>query len=85
MRVAKLHARQYRSLRDVTVGLNELNLFIGANAAGKSTVLDALRFLHEGAREQDFVGAVRGRGGIIHLPWKGEAAEETELAIEMAN
>ena len=85
MRVAKLHARQYRSLRDVTVEFNELNLFIGANAAGKSTVLDALRFLHEGASEMDFAGAVRGRGGIIHLAWKGEAAEETELAVEMTN
>lgn len=85
MRVSKLHARQYRSLRDVTVELNELNLFIGANAAGKSTVLDALRFLHEGARELDFAGAVRARGGIIHLAWKGEAAQETELAVEMGD
>ena len=85
MRVAKLQARRYRSLRDVTVEMNKLNLFIGANAAGKSTVLDALRFLHEGVRELDFAGPVRGRGGIVHLAWKGEFAEETELTVEMAN
>ncbi len=83
MRLGKLRARQYRSLRDVTVDVNGLNLFIGANAAGKSTVLDALRFLHEGASERDFAGAVRGRGGIVHLAWKGEAAEEVELGIEV--
>ena len=63
--------------------MNGLNLFIGANAAGKSTVLDALRFLHEGARDRDFAGAVRGRGGILHLPWKGEAAEQMELVVEV--
>ena len=83
MRLAKLQARQYRSLLDVTVEMNGLNLFIGANAAGKSTVLDALRFLHEGARDRDFAGAVRGRGGILHLPWKGEAAEQMELVVEV--
>ena len=83
MRLVKLQASHYRSLRNVEVEMNRLNLFIGANAAGKSTVLDALRFLHEGARDRDFVGAVRMRGGIIHLPWKGEAADQTELVIEV--
>lgn len=83
MKLAKLQARHYRSLRDTTVAMTQLNLFIGANAAGKSTVLDALRFLHEGARDRDFVGAVRGRGGILHLPWKGEPADRTELVVEV--
>lgn len=83
MRLAKLRAEQYRSLRDVTVEMNGLNLFIGPNAAGKSNVLDALRFLHEGASDRDFVGAVRARGGIIHLAWKGESAEGLELAVEV--
>ncbi len=83
MKLAKLRARQYRSLRDVTVEIDNLNLFIGPNAAGKSNVLDALRFLHEGARDREFMGAVRARGGIIHLAWKGESAEELEVAVEV--
>ena len=83
MRLAKLQARRYRSLRDVTVDMNGLNLFIGANAAGKSTILDALRFLHEGATARDFAGAVRGRGGIIHLAWKGGMADEAELTVDL--
>ncbi|MCY3604695.1 MAG: AAA family ATPase [Gammaproteobacteria bacterium] len=83
MRLAKLHAEQYRSLRYVTVEMDGLNLFIGPNAAGKSTVLDTLRFLHEGANDRDFTGAVRARGGIIHLAWKGESAEGLKLAVEM--
>ena len=79
MRLESLQARSYKSLRDVTVTMTGLDLFIGANAAGKSTLLDALRFLHEGVRDKDFGGAVRGRGGIVHMPWKGEFAQQTEL------
>ena len=83
MKLVKLHASHYRILRDVTVEMNGLNLFIGANAAGKSTVLDALRFLHEGVRDREFVAAARARGGILNLPWKGEAADQTELTVEV--
>ncbi len=48
MKLLSLRALRYRSLRDETIPLNDLNLFIGTNASGKSTILDALRFLHEG-------------------------------------
>lgn len=82
MRLVKLTARRYRSLREVSVEMNELNLFIGANASGKSTILDALRFLHEGVRDRNFNAAVRARGGMLHLPWKGEDADRTELIVE---
>ncbi len=41
MRLAKRRASNYRSLRDEVIELDGLNLFIGANASGKSTVLDA--------------------------------------------
>src|SRR5262249_15642468 len=53
--------------------------FIGKNASGKSTILDALRFLHEGVLERDFKAPVFSRGGIVHLAWKGEEAREIEL------
>ena len=85
MRLARLRAKQYRSLRDVAITMNGVDLFIGANAAGKSTLLDALRFLQEGASDRDFAGAVRTRGGILHLAWKGETAGATELAVEVKN
>ncbi len=84
MRLIRLRANLYRSLREVVVEMNGLNLFIGASASGKSTVLDALRLLQEGARDREFGTAVRNRGGIINLPWKGEAADQTELVVEPA-
>ena len=83
MKILKLHARSYRSLRDADVALNDLNVFIGANASGKSAVLDALRFLSEGIRARDFRPAVFSRGGILHMAWKGEEAARIELTVRL--
>lgn len=79
MKLSRLEAKRYRSLHDADIGLSGLNVFIGANASGKSTVLDALRFLHEGVRKRDFGDPVFTRGRILHLAWKGEASERIEL------
>jgi predicted ATPase len=80
MKLQRLKALRYRSLRDEEIPLTDLNLFIGMNASGKSTILDALRFLHEGVLERDFRAPVNfARGGIVHLAWKGEEAREIEL------
>jgi predicted ATPase len=83
MQLLSLTARRYRSLRDDTISLSDLNLFIGTNASGKSTILDALRFLHEGTQERDFKPAVFSRGGIVHLAWKGEDAHKIDLRVEL--
>ncbi len=81
MRLLSLKATRYRSLREETIRLSDLNLFIGTNASGKSTILDALRFLHEGVQERDFRLPVSSRGGILHLAWKGEEARQIKLAV----
>lgn len=80
MKLTSLTASRYRSLRDLSIPFGDLNVFIGPNAAGKSNVLDALRFMHEGVREKDFAPAASFRGGIVHLAWKGEAASEVQLS-----
>ena len=82
VKLVELKASKYRSLREETVTFGDLNVFIGANASGKSTVLDALRFVHEGVLARDFRDAVHSRGGIIHLAWKGESASQVKLALQ---
>src|SRR5262249_29665254 len=79
MRITQLTAQRFRSLRDICLAVENLNVLIGANAAGKSNVLDAFRFLAEGVRERDFSEAVYRRGGIPHLAWKGETATSIGL------
>ena len=49
-----------------------LDVLIGANAAGKSNFLEAIRLL--AAAPTDLAGAVRQRGGVGDWLWKGEGA-----------
>lgn len=82
MNLLRLTVKRYRSLLDQSIDLNgDVNLFIGSNASGKSYILDVLRFLHEGVRAGDFRVPVNSRGGIVHLAWKGEPAQQIELAL----
>ena len=83
MRLLTLLADRYRSLRDQKIDLGGFNLFIGANASGKSTILDALRFLGEAVRARDFQQPVFARGGLLHLAWKGEAAQRIGLTLRL--
>ena len=65
--------------------IGSLNLFIGANASGKSTILDVLRFLSEAALERDFTRPMLSRGGMTQLAWKGTVASKMELAVRISN
>ena len=81
MKLSSLVARNYRSLRDTTIVLGDFTLFIGANASGKSSILDALRFLSEAVQARDFRAPVFSRGGILNLAWKGQEANQVELVV----
>ena len=85
MKLVNLHAKRYRSLHDAKIDLADFNLFIGANASGKSTILDALRFLNEAILRRNFKAPVFSRGGLIHLAWKGAKAESIELKALVEN
>ena len=83
MKLSKLAVENYRSLREESIEFIDLNLFIGANASGKSTILDALRFLHEGVRTREFQTPVYHRGGVIHLSWKGETTNRIQFVVNL--
>ena len=84
MKLSKIVVENYRSLCDTGIELGDLNLFIGANASGKSTILDALRFLHDGVRAREFRTPVFHRGGMPHLLWKGSvAANRIQLVVHL--
>jgi predicted ATPase len=56
---------------------------IGTNASGKSNILDALRFLAQGAQEKDFARAVGSRGNVVQLAWKGAEADFVALMVRL--
>jgi predicted ATPase len=66
-RLTKVTIRNYRSLEDVTVDLDDLTILVGPNGSGKSNFLDALRFvslaLQQGLRSAIF----HDRGSIWNL------------------
>jgi energy-coupling factor transporter ATP-binding protein EcfA2 len=43
--ITQLRVQGFKSLRDVRLKLGRFNLFVGANASGKSNLFDAIRFL----------------------------------------
>lgn len=48
----RIEIRGYRPFRNFDAGLGDFTVIIGANAAGKSALLDFMRFLREAATEQ---------------------------------
>ena len=81
MKLSSITVKNYRSLRDVNVEFHDLNVFIGANASGKSTILDALRFLSEAIRARSFRVPAYSRGGILNMAWKGREADDVEFVV----
>ena len=81
MKLSSITIKSYRSIRDVSIDLGDLTLFIGANASGKSAILDSLRFLSEAVRARDFRVPLFSRGGILNLAWKGQEAGQVELTV----
>jgi predicted ATPase len=85
MKLESLRVQNYRSLREVDLPLQSLNILIGTNASGKSNILDALRFLAQGIQEKDFEQAVRMRGRVVQLAWKGAKADFVSLETKFSN
>lgn len=60
----------YRSLRRLVVPLRQLNVVVGANGTGKSSLYRAIRLLSEAARN-GAVSALAREGGLPSTLWAG--------------
>jgi predicted ATPase len=79
--LTRLHLHDFKNFQAATLLLGPLTLLLGANAAGKSNVRDALRFLHGIARGYtlaDIIGEKWGEGGV--LQWRGLRGGTVEAA-----
>src|SRR4051812_30678725 len=63
----------YRSLRDLIVPLRQLNLVIGANGSGKSSLYRSLRLLADIAQGRVITSLAR-EGGLASTLWAGPEA-----------
>ena len=68
--ITKLAISGYRSLRDVKLHLENVNIVTGANGSGKSSLFKALKLLTETSRGQLFT-ALAKEGGFPSTLWAG--------------
>lgn len=93
--ITRIVIENFKSLRKVDLSLGQVNLFIGANASGKSNFLEALRVLEGIGRgftiNEVLNGKPRGatnevwegiRGGSTHACFAGPGSTD-EVAIEV--
>src|SRR5580698_4078223 len=72
----------YRSLRDLVVPLQKLNVVTGSNGSGKSNLYRALRLLADTAQGR-VVSSVAREGGLQSTLWAGpESFSRSVLAGE---
>ncbi len=79
--IHSLRLSNFKNFKDATLKLNGLTLLVGANAAGKSNVRDAFRFLYamgQGYTLAEILGEKYVEGGA--LQWKGIRGGMAETA-----
>jgi predicted ATPase len=78
----KLTIKGFKSIREQTLELDRLNVFIGGNGVGKSNLIGAFRFLHEVINERlaKYVATRGGADSILHFGRK--TTPEMEFFLE---
>src|SRR5260370_38281632 len=78
----KLRLQRFKNFRDATLTLGNFTLLVGMNAAGKSNLQDALRFLHGIGRGYTLTEIISEKwieGGV--LQWSGIRGGVREIAF----
>jgi predicted ATPase len=70
MAIAALSVTGYRSVRDLTLLLNRLNVVTGANGCGKSNLYRSVYLLHQAAAGR-FARSLADEGGLPSILWAG--------------
>lgn len=82
MRVLEqLKIKNFKSIRDQTLRLGRLNVFIGGNGAGKSNLVGVFHFLNRvvAGDLQNYTGEMGGADSIVHFGRK----QSPTLAVEL--
>ena len=87
MIISRVQVLNYGCLRCVDVPLNRFHVFIGPNASGKSTLMDAIQFVSDVVRD-GVEAACRSRtANFADLVWgrpSNPEAQRFEIALEFA-
>ena len=80
--IDRVWAKNFRSISDTSADLDQLTVFVGPNASGKSNLLDILRFIKDALRF-DLEAAIYMRHGIgaIHRQESQNDLADIEIGI----
>jgi hypothetical protein len=84
MKLASMRFRNYKGLRNFSVSLQNVNILIGPNNCGKSTILGALRILDQALRVARSKGAERVRRIEGTQSW-GYRINENSIPVSLEN
>jgi predicted ATPase len=77
--LTELQLRDFKSFEDQTIPLHPLTLLVGANASGKSNLLDAILFLQGMSRDLPLTDVLRGRSEGGRQVWPGIRGGSSEV------
>lgn len=86
-KLEELTIRGFKSIREQTLELERLNVFIGGNGVGKSNLIGVFRFLHEVVNQRlaKYVGTRGGADSILHFGRKVTSDMEFVLTFGEGN
>lgn len=70
----------YRSLRELTLKLGQLNLITGPNGSGKSNIYRSIRLLASAA-DGELIRALAKEGGLQSTLWAGPEKISREMEL----
>ena len=80
--ITRVQVKNFRNLANVDVSLGPLTVLVGRNGTGKSTFLDALRFVRDALR-LGLDTAISQRGGIEAIKHWSPSAEASDIEISV--
>lgn len=83
MYLRAMSAQNYRSLRSIRMDLGPVNLFVGANGAGKSNLYRSLQLI-KAAADGQFSRMIAEEGGILSAHWSGDLKKHQKAQIQLA-
>jgi predicted ATPase len=83
--LTKIRAKNFKSLKGISLDLGQRNVLVGANMGGKSNVIDLFRFIYDMTFPKGgtwaLPSAMLTRGGFGELLWKGGDEQVIEIAL----
>lgn len=84
--IRRVHVKNFKSLKDVSIDLGAQNILVGPNMSGKSNFLSVFRFLARmvlpASGVHGLTHAVASMGGFAELAWRGEQSSLISISLE---